>query len=249
VPLWKLFGEKIREGLPTAWWSGHRTPAGAAKLARDAMARRVKCLKLKSSLTADDPGIAEQIAKACGESFELVIDPNGRWETFDETLRRAEAIRRVNPHAWLEDPIYGNNGAIAEVGRRTGVPVIKTVTNADAVQQVHALGFAGLNLVGPWPALLASSRAAAELNLPYWAGSAVDTGLSDLATVHFGVTQPAFTMAAELAGSHAREHSLLREAIPMRDGVAIPPDGPGLGIEPDLDAIERYRVAEPVVVE
>ena len=27
------------------------------------------------------------------------------------------------------------------------------------------------------------------------------------------------------------------------DGTIAPPDGPGLGVEPDLDALERWRVA------
>jgi L-alanine-DL-glutamate epimerase-like enolase superfamily enzyme len=46
------------------------------------------------------------------------------------------------------------------------------------------------------------------------------------------------------AWSGERRDWMLPTPIPIdRDGTIRPPDGPGLGVRPDLDAIERYRVA------
>jgi L-alanine-DL-glutamate epimerase-like enolase superfamily enzyme len=46
------------------------------------------------------------------------------------------------------------------------------------------------------------------------------------------------------AWSGERRDWMLPTPIPIdRDGTIMPPDGPGLGVRPDLDAIERYRVA------
>ena len=40
------------------------------------------------------------------------------------------------------------------------------------------------------------------------------------------------------------EHSLLTEPM-VRDGYAIVPDGPGLGVELDEEAVRRYQVRDP----
>ncbi len=248
APLHAMFGPKVREGVKVAMWSGHRTPAGAAALAKKAWDQGIRCLKLKSSLRADDAGIVAAVKRAVPGMFEVVIDPNGRWETEKATLTRAKGIREANEHAWLEDPIYAQEEMVARVARATGIPMIRTAAGRAAVARVAASTARAFNLVGTWPELLEASQEVEARGLAFWSGSAVDTGLFDLANVHFGVTQPAFTMATELAGSQVREHSLLAKPIRMENGVAIPGDEPGLGIETDLDAVERYRIADPVVL-
>lgn len=114
---------------------------------------------------------------------------------------------------------------------------------------VHGSAISGLNLVGSWPDLLEASTESHRLKIPFWAGSAVDTGLFDLATIHFGVTQPGFTLAAELAGSQVREHNLLSRPIRIVQGMAMVEQQPGLGIDVDLGALDRYRAGDPVIVQ
>lgn len=249
IPLYALFGQPVRDGIATAFWSGHRTPDAAARLAKDAMAAGVKCLKLKSSLKADDAGIARAVKEVTNDSFELVIDPNGRWENCEQALPRAFALRQAYDHAWLEDPLYVKNDQIARIARETGIPIIRTCVGPNAVQNNMKALPSGFNLAGSWPDLLGASQEAKRLNIPFWAGSAVDTGLFDIATIHFGVTQPAFTMPAELAGSQVRQHSLLLRPIRIIQGVAMVEHGHGLGIDVDLDALEHYRAGDPVVVQ
>lgn len=249
VPLYTMFGQPIRDGIAVATWSGHRTPQGAARIAQEAAASGINCLKLKSSLRADDAAIAHAVKAVVGDSFELVIDPNGRWETCEQAIPRACALRQAYEHACLEDPIYNNNEAVARIARESGIPIIRTSIGPDAVQNNMQALPSGFNLVGSWPAMLGASKEAQRLNVPFWAGSSVDTGLFDLATIHFGVTQPGFTMAAELAGSQVREHSLLSRPIRINQGVAMVEHGPGLGIDINLDALERYRAGDPVVIQ
>jgi L-alanine-DL-glutamate epimerase-like enolase superfamily enzyme len=37
-------------------------------------------------------------------------------------------------------------------------------------------------------------------------------------------------------------HDLMRQPLPLRDGQVALPDGPGLGVEIDEAAVERFRV-------
>ena len=43
--------------------------------------------------------------------------------------------------------------------------------------------------------------------------------------------------------SHQRVHNLLTRPIEFRDSYATVPDGPGLGVELDEDALRRYAVS------
>jgi D-galactarolactone cycloisomerase len=44
------------------------------------------------------------------------------------------------------------------------------------------------------------------------------------------------------------EASPYHDLVRTRDGRLQVPDGPGLGMEPDLDLIDRYRLGEPTVI-
>ena len=44
------------------------------------------------------------------------------------------------------------------------------------------------------------------------------------------------------------EASPLQAAVIARDGAVSVPDGPGLGVNPDMGLLRRYAVAEPTVI-
>ena len=54
----------------------------------------------------------------------------------------------------------------------------------------------------------------------------------------------ASTSSRMLALLSGRRHHCLSAVVAIAaDGTVAPPDGPGLGVEPDLDALEQWRVA------
>jgi L-alanine-DL-glutamate epimerase-like enolase superfamily enzyme len=257
-PLHTLFGPRVRDQVVVAAWNAFRTPAGLAPVVRALAAEGIRCLKLKSCLETDDPALAATV-HAAAPALHLLIDPNARWATPAETLRRATAIVAAHPATTLEDPFVREGvltgqdydyAAHAEVRRRTGIGLVLTIKEDAQLLAAHAAGaVSGFNLEGTWPQLRRRAALAHERGLPFWAGSSVQSGLSDLAMLHFAVTQPAFTMPFEMAGVMYREHNLLRHAVPIVNGEATPPDRPGSGADPDEDALERYRVGDPLVIE
>jgi len=52
-----------------------------------------------------------------------------------------------------------------------------------------------------------------------------------------------------LVGNIVREHNLLAEPINYQNGHIVVPEAPGLGVEVDENAIEHYRIGDPVVVQ
>jgi muconate cycloisomerase len=65
--------------------------------------------------------------------------------------------------------------------------------------------------------------------------------LFDAYRLHASAAAPNCTMASDMCGNFVHEHSLLQEPL-VQDGYAVVPDGPGLGVELDEDAVRRYEV-------
>ena len=57
-----------------------------------------------------------------------------------------------------------------------------------------------------------------------------------------GAAARACTMASDFQSGFIRQHTLITWDWPYRDGMLPLPAGPGLGIELDRDAVERYRI-------
>jgi L-alanine-DL-glutamate epimerase-like enolase superfamily enzyme len=248
VPLWKLVGPLVRDRVRVEYWNAFRTPAGAARVAKEASSRGFRGMKLKGSLEIDAPGIVKAVLDAVGPEFKLTIDPNGRWVPAEEALTRARAMAAINPSAMLEDP--GGNDKVLRQVRDCGIKTVRSVVLMSRLHECAQLDAAdAYNLMGDWPGRIELSAEIHRMGKPLWFGNGLETGLCDLANVHLAATQPACTMGLDLAANMVREDDMLQDPIVYEDGCAVVPMTPGLGSLPDFDAIERYRIAEPLVVE
>jgi muconate cycloisomerase len=64
--------------------------------------------------------------------------------------------------------------------------------------------------------------------------------MAHLATATSGVGAEEYP--CDILGPLAYEHTLLAEPLDVRDGSVKAPDGPGLGVALDEDALAHYRV-------
>jgi hypothetical protein len=78
---------------------------------------------------------------------------------------------------------------------------------------------------------------------PFWL-QIVGTGITAAYSLHFAAVLSHATLPA-VDCHQVYEHSLLAEPLAVTDGTTPVPDGRGLGLEIDEDAIERLRLAEP----
>ncbi len=91
------------------------------------------------------------------------------------------------------------------------------------------------------------ARIAEAGGVPVWNASNVDLGVHDAYRMHASAAAPNCTLGSDLCGNFVHEHSLLAEPL-VQDGYAVVPDKPGLGVELDDDAVQKYAV-ESVVIE
>ena len=77
----------------------------------------------------------------------------------------------------------------------------------------------------------------------------MDLGIRDMSSVH-AAAAAGCELPSDIIGNILREDDLIVEPIAFEDGALVVPDAPGLGIELDGDALEKYRVPlEPAELE
>ena len=85
------------------------------------------------------------------------------------------------------------------------------------------------------------ARMAAAHGLIAYGGDMFETGLAHLAGAHMIAATPEISLGCEFyQARYYLERDLLAAPFPIEDGHVIVPDGPGLGIAPDLDALQHF---------
>ena len=79
--------------------------------------------------------------------------------------------------------------------------------------------------------------------IPCWHGSEVDLGILEASYIHACAAARNCTLRSDIFGERIRENDLISQGLEITNGQARVLQGPGLGVELDLEALERYRVS------
>jgi L-alanine-DL-glutamate epimerase-like enolase superfamily enzyme len=247
LPLWKLAGGAQRQ-VPTYTTEGGWLHLSREALVDEAVAAREKGfrgtkMKVGKPHLSEDVDRLDAVRTAVGDAFEVMTDANQGF-TVSESLRRAHAFAPFGL-AWLEEPLPAEDlGGHVELARAATMPIavgesiysaqhFREYLERDACSIVQ-VDCARIGGVTPW------------LKVAHLAET-------------FGVAVcPHFLMELHVSLSAAVPNGAWVEYIPqlddltssrmnLRDGHAIPPDEPGLGIDWDFPAIERRAVARATV--
>lgn len=244
------FGPRVRQRVRCEFWNGFHTPDGVKAVVAKAMSLGFLGLKLKANLDIDVPGVVQAVLDTAGPNFNLNIDANGRWMTFENSLARIAPAMKINPNVLFEDPVYGNYPALAALRKQTGCRTATHAGSVESVQRAHRLEAIDVfNCVGLWNVIPQVADAIDAVGKPYWLGSALESSIGDTASLQFASTRANCTAGSDLVSAFFREDDLIINPIRYEAGHALVPEGPGLGIELDLNAVEKYRAGDPIVIE
>lgn len=190
---------------------------------------------------------------ACGESVWLALDTNCPWSV-SESIVHAHALEPLRL-AWLEEPVWPpeDYAGLARVRAATTLP-IAAGENVASVQEMASLLRAGaVDICQPSVIKFGGVDAVAQ------AATLARTHGVDYVPhcFYFG---PGFLASLHLAAAFAPEvafelffgdleASPYHDAVRARDGRLSVPTGPGLGLDPDMEILERYRLGAPMVIE
>ena len=250
VPVAQLLGGAYRDRVDCFGWTGRRTPEDAAQKAYEAMQKGHKAFKFKCS--DEDPVRlwTAEIKKKCGDGIKILLDPNQRWTDVATTLRLMEGVEN-DIMLGLEDPILHADVAGFKYLRETlGIPMYRHISLPytqdirDMIAFVRADAVDGYNFNGSAYNCVLLAEIAHLEGKACWRGSEVDLGISETMGLHIAAASINCTIPSDLFGELVREDDLIVTPIQFENGAALVPQGPGLGIELDRVALEKYKVSE-----
>ncbi|MBI4028422.1 MAG: mandelate racemase/muconate lactonizing enzyme family protein [Verrucomicrobia bacterium] len=245
VPLNQLFGGAWRDRILTDYWMGRVTPHQAQNCVRRAQQLGFRGVKLKTTL--EDPNVErlEAIRDVAGPEWKVTVDPNGRFYNLDDAWSVIRRMDQVGNMAILEDPFPRFHlEQFAELRRRINARMVVHIDPPESLWSVLQSGAAGgINLDSHTQGLFnwrLQAAVAAQANLPVWHGSGNDLGIYTAAQLHLCASAPNCQLPGDQIGPWSRECHLLTKDFEIKDGWILLPTGPGLGVEIDHAALNRY---------
>ncbi len=246
APICQLLGGAFRSEVDCNGWTGRRTPEDAAQKAFEAMERGHKVFKFKCS--DEDPVRlwTSEIRRRCGDGIKIILDPNQRWNDVATTLRLMEGVDN-GIMLGLEDPIrHADVEGYKLLKSKLGIPLYRHISLPytqdikDIITFVRADAADGYNFNGgAYNCLLLAEIAELE-GKACWRGSEVDLGISETMGLHIAAASVSCTIPSDIFGELVRVDDLIVKGIDFRRGAAVVPTAPGLGVELDQAALERY---------
>ena len=243
VPIHQLLGGAVRDRVLVHYWSGRLPPEALAHVAREGQQLGFGGIKIKCVL--EDPNVerVQAIYEACGPDFRISLDPNQRFRSIGDTLALAEALADY-PIEVFEDPLPKDDlRAYAELRRHLSIPLALHMERPDDVLEAIRLEAADVfNLRGTMSTVHRLGYMAEVADMAIWRGSGLDLGILDASYAHVCAATPSCTLGSDIIGQFMREDDLIVEPLTYENGHVLVPQGPGLGVVLDRDALSRYAV-------
>ncbi len=263
VPLWRLLGGRSESLLAYASSAERVSPDERARRCaalRDAGVRAVK-LRFHADDWRRDVEVVEAVRDAVGDGMAIMVDANQGWRMPGDRAPRwdvptaiacARALERLGVE-WLEEPLpTADVDGYAALRRGTALRIAAGEMVREASQARDLVVRGGVDVIQP-DAVLAGGiggvrriAALADLHGRMWSPHTWSNGYGLVANLHAALafsTCPWIEVPYDPpAWPAGRRDWLLPAPVEIAaDGTIRPPDGPGLGVEPDLDALDRYR--------
>lgn len=265
TPCWQLLGGRQEHLLAYASSAELLTPdeRSARVLALcDAGIRAVK-IRFHHADWRDDVTAVAAVRDAVGPELEIMVDANQGWRMPGDLERRwdvataAQCARALEPLGvyWLEEPLRTDDvegyralrgltslrlaaGEMVRGGHEARELIVRGGVDVIQTDVVLAGGIAGCRRVA----------ALADLHGRMWSPHTWSNGYGLVANLHLALavsTCPFVEVPYDPPGlTTERRDWLLPQTVEIAaDGTIAPPTGPGLGVVPDFDALEQWRIA------
>ncbi len=258
VPAYKLLGGALAERVPVYASGGFFSddPDGSLRQQLELAAEHpYAAYKIKAGANPrNDLERVRLTRDIIGDDPLLMVDFNGNY-TVDTAL---ESMNRIADHDihWVEEPVpLEDLNGLSRLGRRTPIRIATGEALVGMAEFKVALATGAVDVLnpdvnlcgGPWEAKAIATLAMAEgaRISPHVYGGAIGLAVS----IHYAASLPGWPHARNVVYPAMVEYDywinglrtdLLRQPLVPVDGHLPVPQGPGLGIELDTDAVRRF---------
>jgi D-galactarolactone cycloisomerase len=265
VPCWRLLGGRSERLLAYASTGERVSPEERVERCIALMEAGVRAVKLRFHHPdwRDDVATVARVRDAVGERMEIMVDANQGWRMPGDLAPRwdvataAQCARALEPLGiyWLEEPLPAEDvDGYAELRGLTSLRIAagEMVRGAHEARDLVVRG--GVDVIQTDVVLsggIGGCRrvaALADLCGRTWSPHTWSNGFGLVANLHTAAavsTCPFVEVPYDPPEWSSEQRDwLLPEPVRIApDGTIAPPPGPGLGVVPDLDALERFRVS------
>ena len=251
VPVSTLLGGALRDRIPVVSLSiGIGSPEEAANDALAAMERGFTRLKVKGGLDAwADVERVRAIHETIGPRTWIRLDAN---EGYPDAITAIRALRAMEPYGveLVESPLPRTDlHGFVEICRAGTIPMTIHQGLDCLADAVTLLRFKAADAFTISPTRVGGLHRAAQImtlaeafSVPFLFGSAGESGIGEAATAHLASVARALPYASDCRNSLLYTEDLLVAPVRIEDGYTFVPDGPGLGVTVDEDAVSRNVV-------
>ncbi|MFB6075364.1 MAG: mandelate racemase/muconate lactonizing enzyme family protein [Haloarculaceae archaeon] len=181
--------------------------------------------------------------------LEFRLDPNQGW-TVDQAIRVGARLEDAGVYLqYMEQPIRVDaHRSLANLARRLRQPIAPNEDtyrphNLRSLIQQGAMDVGVLDLTpaGGIAGLRQQAAMVEEAGIPFTHHCAFDLGIRTAAILHAVHGLPGFPLPPD-STYYAWEGDVLESEIEFADGALTVPDGPGLGVTVDPDAVAEYEI-------
>jgi muconate cycloisomerase len=260
IPVYQLLGGAMRRKASICHSIGIAAPEFAAKEAAAAAAEGIQTMQIKVDGRPEvDLAVVGAIREAIGDEVDIFPDINQGYRSAKQAIRAVEAMSEFRICA-VEQPVEGKE-TMARVTAAVDVPVWadeSVWTPSDALETINKHSADAISIYytksgGLQRAMEIGSIAAAS-GTPVNVNGALETGVGNAGNLHLvaalrAEVMPSVIPVTNIAGRGVNKvggvfytDDIIKEPFNYEDGCLHIPDRPGLGIELDVEKLERYRV-------
>ncbi|MBI3682644.1 MAG: mandelate racemase/muconate lactonizing enzyme family protein [Acidobacteria bacterium] len=237
----KLLSPHAKDRVIPAWWSQCFPPAVMASEAKLGAGLGYRVHKVKARPWQNP---IEQAAAMCAvvpKNFRIWVDANSTWETVERTIEITRKLAEFPNYFAIESPVPRENlDAYRRLKGRLPLKVSEHVDNVDLDAWAGLLDawIVGAPKLGRYVREL--SGRAVKAKAPIWIEHSIDNGIAQVFQAHQAAAYPGIEYVISV--THVLEDDCMKEPFEVRDGYYRIPRKPGLGVELDEAAVDRFRI-------
>jgi len=244
VPIHRLLGRKYRDRAFMSWWAGGMEPRHWVEECREAVSLGYTAFKGKARPWYDLDEQCRVLTPTLPAHFQIDFDFNAMLLDAGRGAPYLVEMEKYKQIAIYETPIPQQDVEGNQMLRgKTKIPIAMHFGSPPVMTALRQEVCDAFIIGGGARAIMSNAAISATADKPFWL-QMVGTSITAVFAMHFA----AVLSHARLPGIHLHHlfaESMIRPAIQLANGTAAIPDSPGLGVEIDQDAAERYRIEKP----
>lgn len=250
-PVWALLGEQCRSTIPLSVSLANPNFDQDKELVKRLIDDQVGFVKLKTGFKdhAFDMMRLEYLQTNC-PSLTVRVDYN-QGLTVEQALKDVPEIDQLDP-SFIEQPVaHYEYDAMAKLRDVTKAPLLADesvfgphdMRRAIREEICDGVSVKIMKSAGMVPGMEVAALAA-DAGLPAYGGDMFESGLAHLAGVHMISCTPNISLGCEFyQATYYLNQDLMDGPFPIVAGQVVVPDCPGLGMDVDMQVLEKHTVA------